>query len=169
MTQKSSAASEILTVSMWAGISRAEMFNEVNRAMQISGASGIQIMQARFWKRTLHCFFPSHRPPYLSFLSSTSKNQFDKTASSLNLAWFQEERNFVIQGKISLHGEGPNGKSNDSIFPEESCPLRLCSCRRESEQLQYSLDKMCVCAHGYGDMTQCFVTAPFILGPSLDR
>lgn len=44
MTQKSSTVSEILTV----GISRAEMFNEVNSAMQISRASEIQIMQARF-------------------------------------------------------------------------------------------------------------------------
>jgi len=48
MTQKSSAVSEILTVGMRVGISRAEMFNEVNTAMQISRASEVQIMQERF-------------------------------------------------------------------------------------------------------------------------
>lgn len=142
MTQKSSTVSEILTV----GISRAKTFNEVNSAMQISTASEIQIMQARFWKCVLHCFFLSHHPPYLSFLSSTSKNQLEETASSLNLASFQEAQNFICDaGKISLHGKGPNGKSNDSIFPKESCHLRPCPYRRSSEQLIPCIKCVCAC------------------------
>lgn len=68
MIQKCSAATGILTVGMWMGISGAEMFNEVNRAAQISRASEIQIMQAKFWKCTLHFFFLSHHAPYLQLL-----------------------------------------------------------------------------------------------------
>lgn len=147
---------------MRVGINRAEMFNEVNRAMQISRASEIQNTQGRFWGCLLHCCLLSHYAPNISFFSSASKNQFDVTASSLKLAWF----NLWYRKNLS-HGKGPSGKSNDSIFPRESCHLRLCPCRRESEQLQCILYKMCV--HVYGDMTQCFVAAHFILGSSHDR
>lgn len=47
-TQKSSTASDALTVYMRVGITRAVMFNEVTRAMQISRASEIQNMQGQF-------------------------------------------------------------------------------------------------------------------------
>lgn len=64
----------------------------------------------------------------------------------LNLAWFQEAQNFICDaGKISLHGKGPNGKSNDSIFPKESCHLRPCPYRRSSEQLIPCIKCVCAC------------------------
>lgn len=84
---------------------------------------------------------PSNTP--LFFLSS--KKQYDETSFNLKLVSFQEEQNFLCDaGKSCLHGKGPNGDSDDT-FPEESCHLRLSLCRRESEQLQYSKYKMCVC------------------------
>lgn len=129
---------------MWVGVSRAEIFNEVNRAMWISRAFDIQIIKARLWECTLHSFFLSHYPSYLSFLYSASKNQFDETVPSLNLVWFQEEQNFICDtGKISLHGENPNGKFLISILCKESCHHRLCPSRRERRE--YPLCKMCVC------------------------